>query len=85
MWKSCKNSIFAKSWICASLRPFKINCNQNIRGITINNSVINNIHHADDLSLAFKVKISIEGAIDIPYEFCKKNRVHFIRNSKESL
>lgn len=48
-----------------------LNCNQNIKGITINDNEIKNIQHADDLSIALKDEMSIKHALEVLNEFCK--------------
>lgn len=55
----------------AVILPIKINSNQDIKGISINNCEIKNIQHADDLGLALKDKTSMEHALDILNEFCE--------------
>lgn len=55
----------------AVILPIKINSNQDIKGISINNCEIKNIQHADDLGLALKDKTSMEHTLDILNEFCE--------------
>lgn len=53
----------------AEILSSKINSNQDIKGITINNCEIKNIQHADDLSLTIKHETSMEHALNILNEF----------------
>lgn len=73
----------------AEILAIKINSNQNIKGITINNNEIKNIQHADDLSIALRDEMSMKHALDVLNEFCKnkhkQNRMYSIRYSKKSL
>lgn len=46
--------------LVAEILSIKINSNQDIKGITINNCEIKNIQHADDLSLALKNETSMD-------------------------
>lgn len=55
----------------AVILSIKINSNQDIKGISINNCEIKNIQHTDDLGLALKDETSMEHALDILNEFCE--------------
>lgn len=47
-------------FLVSEILSIKINSNQYIKGITINNCEIKNIQHADDLSLAIKNETSMD-------------------------
>lgn len=55
----------------AEILAIKINSNQNIKGITINNIEIKNIQHADDLSTALIDEMSMKQSVEVLNEFCK--------------
>ena len=49
----------------------KINSNNNITGISINENKIKNIQHAYDLTTALNDEISIQHALDTIHKFCE--------------
>lgn len=69
----------------AEILSSKINFNQDIKGITINNCEIKNIQHADDLSLTIKHETSMEHALNILNEFCENAGSKINKNKTECI
>ena len=56
------------TYFVAESLAIKINSNNNIKGISINENEIKNIQHADDLTIALNNEASIKHALDTIHE-----------------